>query len=457
MNNWGFLFWFMLTICCSAPIDWLFYSTGDEGKRLDRECLHYEKRFFCRGIDEHRLLPCIHGVPWQFFRLAQDKVTTDHLLSWNIPFHDIEQYALYLSSDMSSNALDRFLCNCTSNRIGSACQYELPPRQISLVNMVESQLSRFLVRKNKTLMCLTDDINCYSGAVCLEWRQVCDRIVDCRDEVDENDCELLELNECDVDEFQCRNGMCIPLEFLFDGTIDCMDSSDEQEVATIFNIFNRCPKKSAWQCDERLCRKDQFSCGDGQCVDWSTVLHLRNGCENFRHIAYRCEMVDLLLTTSTGVCWKGKSTISRIELSCQSALRRLLVGQSRKVALSDIIERCPDLIQYPEQHILSPVITMFFNKSRIVSFYDVHKQNFYDHLPKTTPDIVCFNGALHCNGIRRNLSRKHCINYEEFEALASYPFYPVSFLFCQLAKTGFQQNTTDARYALFDECVLTPF
>ena len=439
-----FLLLLMWPICCSTQIDWLLYSTDVQGIRLDRDCLMYEKRFFCRRVDEHRVLSCFHGIRYQFSTLAEGKVSADLLLGWNIPFDDIERYSRYLSANISSDEYDHSLCNCTSNRIGSACQYELPPRQASLASTIEFQLSRFLVRHSKTRTCWIDDIRCHSGALCLEWRQVCDGIVDCHDGVDENDCHQLELHECEIDEFQCRNGMCIPLEFLFDGMIDCMDSSDEQEVASIFDIFNRCPKKSVWQCDERLCRKDQFSCGDGQCVHWSSLLHLRNGCENFRHVAYRCEIVDLLVTMPAGDCWRG-SSILPIESSCQFALRQLLIGQSRKVAWTDVINRCPDLIQYPEQYILSPVITMFFNKSRIVSFYDVKKQNFNHHLPKTTPDLVCFSGTLRCNGVLTNLSRQHCITYEKFEALSSYPFNPVSFLFCQLAKTDVQQNRTDER------------
>jgi hypothetical protein len=82
-------------------------------------------------------------------------------------------------------------------------------------------------------------MTCNSDVIYLEWRQICDGIVNCLDASDEFNCHLLELNKCEIDEFQCRNGMCIPIELLFDVTLDCIDLSDE-----------------------RLCRKDQFSCGN---------------------------------------------------------------------------------------------------------------------------------------------------------------------------------------------------
>ncbi|CAF5058256.1 unnamed protein product, partial [Rotaria sp. Silwood1] len=44
---------------------------------------------------------------------------------------------------------------------------------------------------------------------------------------DENNCDILELNRCDDDEYRCMNGMCIPDEYFLDGQYDCLDWSDE--------------------------------------------------------------------------------------------------------------------------------------------------------------------------------------------------------------------------------------
>ncbi|CAF5216121.1 unnamed protein product, partial [Rotaria magnacalcarata] len=73
---------------------------------------------------------------------------------------------------------------------------------------------------------------------CLDWREICDGIVDCLDGIDELDCLELEINECDEHEYRCHQGMCVPEQFINDNPCnpDCLDSSDEddysQEVAT---------------------------------------------------------------------------------------------------------------------------------------------------------------------------------------------------------------------------------
>ena len=140
----------------------------------------------------------------------------------------------------------------------------------------------------------------------MEWRQICDGIIQCSDASDEFNCDLLELNECDEDEeYRCRNGMCIPKEFAFDGTHDCLNSSDEQELPSLLRVFAQCSGLSLFRCDERLCQKDEFSCGDGQCVRWSALINGENGCRNFRHQAYRCDTIGSFLSIQKdlpGIC-----------------------------------------------------------------------------------------------------------------------------------------------------------
>lgn len=54
--------------------------------------------------------------------------------------------------------------------------------------------------------------------------------------------------------------MCIPHEFLFDGIIDCMDKSGEQELPQILNFISSCPTTSKFDCDELSCKKIDFCC-----------------------------------------------------------------------------------------------------------------------------------------------------------------------------------------------------
>ena len=40
------------------------------------------------------------------------------------------------------------------------------------------------------------------------------------DGVDEQNCDKVEMNECDKDEYRCINGLCIPGEYWLDGTVE---------------------------------------------------------------------------------------------------------------------------------------------------------------------------------------------------------------------------------------------
>ncbi|CAF4227901.1 unnamed protein product, partial [Adineta steineri] len=60
---------------------------------------------------------------------------------------------------------------------------------------------------------ITDDIlmlTCYEGlqchsTICLDWREICDGIINCENGEDEPDeCLLLETNECEDNEYRCR-------------------------------------------------------------------------------------------------------------------------------------------------------------------------------------------------------------------------------------------------------------
>jgi hypothetical protein len=58
---------------------------------------------------------------------------------------------------------------------------------------------------------------CQSSPLCLDWREICDGVQRCSNGVDEENCDILEFNECEEDEFRCTNGMYIAKEFWFDG------------------------------------------------------------------------------------------------------------------------------------------------------------------------------------------------------------------------------------------------
>ncbi|CAF3974828.1 unnamed protein product [Adineta steineri] len=94
-----------------------------------------------------------------------------------------------------------------------------------------------------------ETLECNHGLLCLDWRYICDGRQQCMNGVDEENCDLLEFNECDKNEFRCRNGMCIADHFWLDGTYDCMDWSDENDPSGDIRCLEKhCPCNSDEDC-----------------------------------------------------------------------------------------------------------------------------------------------------------------------------------------------------------------
>jgi hypothetical protein len=70
----------------------------------------------------------------------------------------------------------------------------------------------------------------------------------------------------------------------------------------------------AMECDEHICPRHSFSCGDGQCVDWITrmvfqrFVPAQNDCFNKRNLNFMCEVSEhrRAWTLPNGLCWPDK-------------------------------------------------------------------------------------------------------------------------------------------------------
>ncbi|CAF1047692.1 unnamed protein product [Didymodactylos carnosus] len=132
-------------------------------------------------------------------------------------------------------------------------------------------------------------LTCYQGlqchsAICLDWRQICDGNLNCENGEDEpNECLLLEINECQGDEYRCRTGLCIPQAFLIDFSYDCTDFSDESKTYREWTDQLSCYSKPDLACDSYLCSSCELPCGDEQ----YTSGELKISCNNGRDLYFR--------------------------------------------------------------------------------------------------------------------------------------------------------------------------
>ncbi|CAF3547775.1 unnamed protein product, partial [Adineta steineri] len=227
---------------------------------------------------------------------------TNSSIKWNAPIDTINNYQKYLVKNDLSLANHHY-CNCSANWFGSRCQYShyYPSKNFELNKIIDEQLrAKSPLTKEYTI---TDDIlmlTCYEGlqchsAICLDWREICNGILNCENGEDEPDeCLLLETNECEDNEYRCRYGVCIPRTFLRDFSYDCMDLSDEIPNHIWLQDGSSCYRSSKIECDFHLCKINEYSCGDGQCLLFQNFPRLclmyedcQTQCNNDRDLFFR--------------------------------------------------------------------------------------------------------------------------------------------------------------------------
>ncbi|CAF1373254.1 unnamed protein product [Adineta steineri] len=135
-------------------------------------------------------------------------------------------------------------------------------------------------------------LKCYRGPEpsCLDWREICDGKIDCLDgNADEENCYLLEINECGKDEYRCRLGMCISSEFFsddpfnpecLDGTDECKDSSKCISFHRLLDGVRDCANSSDEKNNDSCLLNDswRFKCpSEDRCI---SPLLIRNGEKN---------------------------------------------------------------------------------------------------------------------------------------------------------------------------------
>jgi hypothetical protein len=185
----------------------------------------------------------------------------------------------------------------------------------------------------------------------LDWRQICNGIVDCDHEEDEpvELCLKMELNECDFkNEFRCKNGQCIPISLADDSDPDCQDQSDEaNQFKWNFKDYflNICSMSTSFGCDETNHGWKQFSCGDGQVISYlgltSKIDQDGKTCRNKRHYKYLIKLFNY--SNNQTECWKS--------MICLTGFQYLYLNLNCLDQIN-VTQYCPNQFYFPPNSIV---------------------------------------------------------------------------------------------------------
>ncbi|CAF0936396.1 unnamed protein product [Rotaria sp. Silwood1] len=217
---------------------------------LQHDCLHVAA-WIEEENDPYQIISyCMSEWPskWKFQKNNQDQnftfvvlymlnITSEQLYFWSAPMDVVEHYQFYLNllltSNTSSSSMATYMFyNCTSPRFGPLCQYSLDAYKYHHLTVNEIIREYYLYEYEPTTLTCYTHLQCDRGSLfaCLDWSEICDGVIDCRNGVDEESCWQVEINECEDNEVRCLNGQCISKTFFHDDPngFECLDRSDRK-------------------------------------------------------------------------------------------------------------------------------------------------------------------------------------------------------------------------------------
>lgn len=284
------------------------------------------------------------GTPHWFSQLRTWKVNVSTLLhQWGTNLEAVERYARYLRD--AAEQTNEFICQCQrENRFGPNCEYG-SWQPLALDVGLRAQFRWKFTGYGPEWLQLVAPMVCYrgvecdAGLLCLDWREICDGVQQCAFGDDESNCDLLEGNPCDEEEYRCTNGMCIPDVYFLDGDVDCAVE----------------PVSST--CDDRPCPLHWWSCGDGQCIeerwDFQKDRSSQQNCLSRRDQFFLCETNRRysMWTRDNGRCYQGnfldsdKSKKLSVEEQCEYLLKCALSRGGDKWCICRENSGCANLLR----------------------------------------------------------------------------------------------------------------
>ena len=245
------------------------YFVDDEMSQMGNVKANVEQTIeFCfRSSSERQDLVNEDGVSaiLTFEEMREANITSENLIEWSTPIDIIEHYEIFLQTNKLSSFNNQFYL-CIEPWFGRFCQYSFDFNQ-TLYNIAKIQFYwKAKIIDYGNWPCYIH-LTCQHVLVyqCLDWREICDGKLDCFDGEDESNCLELETNQCNDNEYQCRNGMCIDKTFRLDSSFDlksaeCLDGSDE--FSDIIGL--ECSGLLTFLCEDIVpVNTNRVFCGDG--------------------------------------------------------------------------------------------------------------------------------------------------------------------------------------------------
>ena len=376
------------------------------------DCVPVQSLFYCRRphqpfdlIRENDTTACHDngGRLHRFSELQSKNIDVSTVLhQWRSSIERVDQYARFRQG--GAREWDGYLCQCIHpSAFGKNCEYRLPVGN-TFDQTLQWQLGMrtdypWKVQEYGDVVCY-ERVGCDSGLLCLDWREICDGVQQCMSGVDEEHCDLLEMNRCDdEDEYRCMNGMCIPDQFFLDGEMDCLDWSDELQSKNDGKCYL---ERASSECDDRVCPPTQWSCGDGQCIHHRLAFQTQRAsgtCDSQRDQYFMCETHGTMMmwTMRNGRCFGGKKYHESLavhdneEQLCEYLLKcTLSKGVEENCSCNEDLRCVNDLqrdcllslIPYPRGALVAPFMFFFYNLTR----------SYVEPLP----DFVLINGTVRC-------------------------------------------------------------
>ena len=224
----------ILHVISLTQSDVQLYNTEDSPSLEFYDCIHYiddSTVKYCRrpgmvtDLSRHHQSCSTVSERMTYADLQRLNVSPNEVLMWSSSVEKADDYAAYLlGQSFLLNTGSTFLCNCSDpSTFGKFCEYQLFFNSQSFYETISTQFQLkskdiYSSQIYGNILCYTT-LECNYGLLCLDWRNICDGAQNCMDGVDEVNCDILEFNECEDDEYRCVNGQCIPDEYWMDGKV----------------------------------------------------------------------------------------------------------------------------------------------------------------------------------------------------------------------------------------------